>query len=257
MTDNRDQKSYCDSARPLMSALVDGELTPVESIGVRRHVERCASCRMQLMSLEQLKLRVHVAGREVGPTEFDRERWARAVSVRASAHAATSRSSWKMPLAAAAAAVIGVLSLSVPSAHHADPLVVEAAESAQFTLSAAVLERLVDVHRGRLGHVALDDMIQAGALMTFEALPGTFIAPNSGTGLMQASFADCDPGSTVGSALAVLRASRVTLTPEAESALETSGVYVEVIGHTELRLTRGGERLFVLLRSIEPLSVGI
>ena len=74
---------------------------------------------------------------------------------------------------------------------------------------------------------------------------------------MPASFADCEPGSTVGSGLAVLRAARVELSPEAESALETSGVYVEVIGHTELRLTRGGDRLFVLLRSIEPVSVGI
>jgi len=253
---NDTQQPSCANVRPFMSALVDGELTPVESIGVRRHVERCAACRMELMSIEQLKLRVHVAGREVQAPDLDRERWARAIAVRAEDRRAAR--SWKMPLAAAAAVVIGVLSLSVPSSHHApSPLAVQAAEAPQVVLSAPTMHRLVDVHQGKLGHIALDDLIQAGALMTFEALPGTFIAPNSGDGVKQASFADCDPGSTIGSALAVLRAARVELTPEAQSALDTSGVFVEVIGHTELRLTRGGDRLFVLLRTIEPVSVGI
>lgn len=245
----------CDDVRPFLSAVVDGELKPLESIGVRRHVERCAACRLELQNIEQIKLRVHVAGQEGTPSDLDRLRWAGAIAARATDSRAAS--AWKMPLAAAAAIIIGLLSMSVPSSPEAGPLQVAAAQAAPVLLDAEVMERLVDVHRGSLGHIALNDMIQAGALMTFEDLPGTFITPNSGGAVVQASFADCDAGSTVGSALAVLRSARIQLAPAAESALETSGVYVEVIGETELRLTRGGEKLFLLLRPIEPVnSVG-
>ncbi len=248
-------RSVCDNVRPFLSALVDGELEPLESIGVRRHIEGCAACRMELMALEQLKLRLHAAGQDAEPSELDRARWAAAVATRAADR--RTGGSWRMPMAAAAAMIIGVLSLSVPSSHDARPVAMDVA-SAQVVLDHAALERIVSVHQGHLGHIALDDMVQAGALMTFEELPGTFIAPNAGAddGTRQASFADCDAGSAVGSALAVLRAARIQLPPEAQSALETSGVYVEVIGNTELRLTRGGEKLFVLLRPIEPVWVG-
>lgn len=244
----------CDSIRPFLSAVVDGELRPLESIGVRRHVERCASCRMELMSIEQLKIRVHDAGAAPDASALVRLRWAGAVAQQAADSREVASYGWKMPFAAAAAIVIGVFSLSAPAAMWAEPVAVSSAETQEVVLNGETLSRLVDVHNGTSGHIALDDLVQAGALMTFETLPGTFIAPNAGDGIKQASFADCEPGSTQGSALAVLRAGRVGLSPSAESALETSGVYVEVIGHTEIKVTRGGEKLFVLLRPIEPLQ---
>ena len=244
----------CDANRPLISALVDGALNPIEAVDVRRHVDECPSCRLERNNIEQLKLRVHVAGRDLEPSTKERVRWEQALGSGASPEPAT----WRLSFAAAAVVVLGMLSLSAPPSPENDVATVsEALQGQPIALNSEVLTRLVAVQRGKAELSSLGPLKRSGVLETFELLPGSFIAPNSGVEPAAASFVDCDPGSTAGSALAVLHASQLALAPDIELALETSGVYVDVIDNTELKLTRGGDNVFVLLRPIEPLSVGI
>ena len=89
----------------LLSALVDGELTPGESAGVRAHLEACADCRRELRLISEARTLL----RALPPVDppfgfFERmvrpgRRWARAgVGV----------------LAAGAAASVAVMALAAP-----------------------------------------------------------------------------------------------------------------------------------------------
>lgn len=236
----------------LLSAFVDGALNPVEALHVRRHVDACSACRLERNNLEQLKLRVHLEGRRASPTPGDIARWKEVVTHGTRTKAAVLR----LPTLAAAVLVWGLMSLSVPLTSQSREPTVDAVAQRP-VLSIETLKRFVDVHNGIHAVASLDELRSMGMLETFEMLPGSFIAPNSGVETVSASFADCDPGSVSASALAVLRDARVTLSADIESALETSGVFIEVIDNTEIKLTRGGQSVFVLLRGIEPVSVGI
>ena len=110
------------------------------------------------------------------------------------------------------------------------------------------------VHRGLARPAALDDLVQGGALITFEGLPGSFISPEGERArVIQASHADCD-ASILGSSLAVLRADRVKLPAEVEAALATSGVYVDLVDGVDVRVSRSGEKVFVLLSEVYPVG---
>ena len=244
----------CENLRIHFSALLDGELEPLESIGIRRHIEHCAACGAEFEALEQLKLEVHVAGS--APTLPDAVRRRLAAAVAGQAQARRMRRAWRMPLAAAAAIVCGLLLTSLPGDDQRPGEGVVAAVERGVAVDAEALARLVAVHHGEARPRDLDDLVRGGALMAFEQLPGSFIGPEGGrAAVVQATYADCDGGAT-GSSLAVFRAARVELPAAVRSALETSGVFVEVVRGTEVRLTVGGDKLFVLLTEVDPVPPG-
>jgi hypothetical protein len=238
----------CDTLRTHFSALLDGELEPLESIGVRRHIEQCATCGAEFEALEQLKLQVHVAGTAPVLPEALRARFGDAVAARAAAR--RERDAWRMPLAVAAAILCGLMLTSLPGQdERAADQAVAAAEQA-VVVDAAALERLVAVHHGEVGPRGLDDLVRAGALMAFERLPGSFLGPEGGrAAVVQTSYVDCDGGAS-GASLAVLRAARTDLPAAVQAALDTHGVFVEVVRGTEVRLSVGGDKVFVLLSEV-------
>ena len=127
------------------------------------------------------------------------------------------------------------------------PLTAPDPAAAAYDLGETALARLVDVHRGRLSPLALRDLRQAGVLVTLESLPDGFIAASPGRPqVIQASYADCNPRPT-GATLAVLEADRVELPSGVDAALEGSGVYTDVIEGVEVRLSKSGDKLFLLL----------
>ncbi|MGM0574797.1 MAG: anti-sigma factor family protein [Myxococcota bacterium] len=244
--------SPCDRIEHHLSALADGELRPLEAIAVRRHVEDCPRCHRAFHALEALKVQLHVAGGECVPTEAQKERWLRAIEERAAtARARRQRLRRWIPVAAAAAlACIVALAWSFVDAGPAQPTSAHAAAGGR--LDGEAMERMVRVHRGEIGPSSLDDLVQAGALVTFESLPGSFITPEGERNrVVQASFADCDE-SMLGASLAVLRASEVDLPPEVDASLLAGGVYVEVLDGAEVRISRSGDKVFVLLSEIYP-----
>ena len=96
----------------LLSAFLDGELSPQEQDGVRAHLEECAQCRREL----QLTGEARAFVRDLGPVDppfgffermlHPRNRWARAgVAV----------------LAGAAAASVAVMALAAPREPHVSP----------------------------------------------------------------------------------------------------------------------------------------
>ena len=54
----------CESLDPHLSALVDGELRPLEAIAIRKHLHACPHCAREVRALESLKVRLHMVGRE-------------------------------------------------------------------------------------------------------------------------------------------------------------------------------------------------
>ena len=247
----------CENIRVHLSALLDGALEPLESIAVRRHVDRCDACRRELAELERLKVQVHVAGTETRLPELLDARLRAGIRAQADRRRArTSGTRW-LPAAAAAAVIVGLVltSVSGEDARRESAVMVTKAQQ-EVVLSQDALKRLVAVHHGRATPRLLDDMVQAGALMAYEQLPDSFIgADGQKAALVQASYADCD-GSQYGSSLAVFKAGQVAMPPAVVSALETSGVYVDVIDGVEIRLTMGREKVFVLLSEVGPVAPG-
>jgi hypothetical protein len=113
------------------------------------------------------------------------------------------------------------------------------------------LPRLAGFHRESESPLALADLKNRGALLAIERLPDTFITPEGKKPqLVQASWMGCNERE-VGATLAVLRADRVALPPIIEAALETTGIFVDIIDGVHVRLSVSGDKLFVLL-STDP-----
>lgn len=255
----------CDTVQSHLSALMDGELEPLESIAVRRHLDRCAPCAAEYRSLEQLKVALHVGGSKYPTPDLAVTRYRRVVREAAAEEAARQRSvRWLVPLAAAAALVVGIL--AVASAGSSDvPRTVEVvrAEAPAAPLPAAplvvlddeTLALLVASHRaGPEERGPLESIVSAGALMAFESLPGGFIlAEGQRPRVTLASYANCDVrDDEEGSSLAMLRADRVELPSDIRTSLEAVGVYVAVIDGIEVRISAAGERVVVLLSPLSP-----
>ncbi len=246
--------SPCDRIESHLSALADGELRPLEAIALRRHLAACPSCQRELESLESLKLTLHLAASDDQPTPGMMRRWEGAVrdhaTTGAAAPAARSSRVW-LPVMAAAAALVAGLALASPLG----ALIEGGAQSvAEAELDQSALSRMASVHQGLARTDVLDDLVQGGALITFEGLPGAFISPEGERSrVVQASFVDCDE-SVLGSSLAVFRQDRVRLPPEIDAALATSGVYVDVVDGVDVRVSASGEKVFVLLSEVYPMG---
>lgn len=252
MDDNPGRRQDCDAAlKPHLSALVDGELEPLEAIALQQHVRQSPGLATEYRELERLKLAVHLAGtRMSAPAALGEllERRCRA-HFEAKAHRPNTWR-WLVPLGVTLSAAAALLVVTVgPGADSSGPgetATLVAVKPAPDS-SDLVLARLVDFHREGGSPMALADLSARGALVTVERLPDSFIAPEGQRPqLVQASYMGCSEREG-GSTLAVLRVDRVDLPQRIDNALETTGVYVDTIGGVQVRVSVSGDKLFVLL----------
>ncbi len=237
--------TVCDRIRTHLSALADGELEPFEAIAVRRHLGDCPACSQELSQLEGLKVRVHVAGGEAAPDPQQDLQWRAAIADRAAERARAG--SGPRAYALLAAACLGAaLTFAWPVCHEWAEATWARLIGDQVALDHDALRRMVTVHRGESTPQDLDDFVQAGALLTFENLPGSFITSEGERRVVRtATYVECE--SEKGSSLAVLKRDEVQLASEVRAALETGGVFVDVVQGAEVRVSVSGDKVFVLL----------
>lgn len=250
MDDNPGRRQDCDAAlRPHLSALVDGELEPLEAIALQQHVRQSPTLATEYRELERMKLAVHLAGTRLPPPAELGALLERRCRAHFSAKAERpSAWRWLVPLgltlstAAAALVVVSVGAGSDPVETTTLVAVKPAPDSSDL-----VLARLVDFHREGGSPMSLADLSARGALITVERLPDSFIVPEGQRPqLVQASYMGCSEREG-GATLAVLRADRVDLPQRIDNALETTGVYVDTLGGVQVRVSVSGDKLFVLL----------
>jgi len=234
--------------RPHLSALVDGELEPLEAIALQQHMRQSPALLAEYRELERLKLAVHLAGKsQPAPAALGEllETRCRA-ALRAKAEKARA-ARWVFPLGLIGAAALGILVMQralTPKGHVPEAQVALELPSDPSDL---VLARLVDFHREGRSPMVLSDLLARGALVTIERLPDSFIVPEGQRPqLVQASYMGCSEREG-GATLAVLRVNRVELPQRIDNALETTGVYVDTVGGVQVRMSVSGDKLFVLL----------
>ncbi|PIE20257.1 MAG: hypothetical protein CSA66_00815 [Proteobacteria bacterium] len=239
-----------DSLRPHLSALVDGELEPLEAIALQRHLRSKPALGDEYRELEQLKLQVHLAGRRDEPDAgLERRLLSRLHAEARAAEVRRARRRWVTPVAAVAAvataAVALLIALPLTSGGGDRPA---PAAVAGYDLADSALARLISVHTGALPPMALRDMELSGALLTMETLPGGFIARDGAgaSGIVQASYEACSEREA-GATMAVLRADHIALPAGTQAALESAGVFEDEIDGVSVKLSLRGDKLFVLL----------
>jgi hypothetical protein len=264
----------CKALSSRYSALVDGELTALESVIVRQHLALCDRCQDEVRSLERLKLLVHYHGRDPKPLGILETEIRSALDAE---DAATRRRNWSRGLGVGIAAMmcafvwqIGIVGL--------DPEPVETTASVEGRLAEAPTESVVRPealprrgppvtrasHRRALDESLLADLVRhhrkegsmskdvRAALVYFEALPIRFLdSRGRAAPMVNASYQSCRR-SRSGASLAVLDAASVSLPPRARAGLDTAGVYVEGWDGVEVRISQNGQRLYVLLTDQAP-----
>jgi len=236
--------------RPHLSALVDGELEPLEAIAVQGHVRHSPDLAAEVRELERLKLAVHLAGTRDKAPEALRTRLA--AECREAFRAEGERRArwrWLLPLGvvtATAAAVI--VTLGGTKTPPSEPVIASGiVKPVRVDGGAEVLARLVDVHRGDVSAMALRDLQGGGVLLTVERVPDGFIeAAGNRPKLVQASVMGCNERDG-GATLAVLDAARIDLPNVIDNALESNGVYLDTIDGVEVRVSASGGKVFVIL----------
>ena len=240
-------RRQCDDAlRPHLSALVDGELEPLEAIALQQHMRQSPPLEAEHRELERLKMAVHLADtRDRAPVALGELLEARCREhFRVKATRRTPMWTWLVPLSAVGAEAIALVVSSGPTPSGGGAVAVAVAPADPSDL---VLARLVDFHRKGASPMALADLSARGALVTVERLPDSFIVPEGQRGqVVQASYMGCNEREG-GSTLAVLRSDRVDLPQRVDNALDATGVYVDTIDGVEVRMSVSGDKLFVLL----------
>lgn len=248
-----------DSLRPHLTALVDGELEPLEAIALQQRLRQSPALEHECRELERLKVAVHLAGtRDAAPAALQR-----ALEGMCARHFEARRrqktrwlSLW-MPLGLAAAAAMAlVVAMTDSSSGGPGPLPPTLASARPVALPAPapdeLLPRLATFHRESGSPLGLADLKARGALLAIEHLPDTFITPEGHKPqIVQASWMGCVERE-VGATLAVLRADRVELPRVISNTLDTTGVYVDIIDGVHVRLSLSGDKLFVLLSTDPP-----
>lgn len=245
------QVDAAQALRPHLSALVDGELEPLEAIAVQTHIRQAPELALEVREIERLKLAVHLAGtRDQAPTFLETRLRAQA---RAAFDARKQPSAWRwlLPIgaiASAAAAVVLVVGgdgAREPGASVAEAVVAEAPRAIRVSPSDVVMNKLVDFHRGDISAMNLGDLQAAGVLETVERVPTTFLQDNARPKLVQASTMGCNVRDS-GATLAVLPLSHIDLPQAIDNALEANGVYLDTIDGVDVRFSTAGGKLFVL-----------
>lgn len=250
MDDTPQRRQDCDAAlRPHLSALVDGELEPLEAIALQQHVRQSPALEAEYRELERLKMAVHLAGtRAPAPAELGEMLEARCRQALRAKAEKPSAWRWMVPLGATFAAAAALLVVTAgPATDGRGERAARVAVKPASDPSDLVVARLVDFHREGGSPMALADLSARGALITVERLPDSFIVPEGQRPqLVQASYMGCSEREG-GSTLAVLRVDRVDLPQRIDNALETTGVYVDDVGGVHVRMSVSGDKLFVLL----------
>ena len=253
-------RTDCDAAlRPHLSALVDGELEPLEAIALQQHVRQSPALEAEYRELERLKLAVHLAGtRAPTPDELGAALEARCrvvLKARVARDAKPPMWAWLVPLGAvgAAAAAFLVVTSGGPSTNVEAVTVAAASPGAKAAdPSDLVMARLVAFHRKGGSPMELADLSARGALITVERLPDSFIVPEGRRPqVIQASFNGCNEREG-GSTLAVLRVDQIDLPQRIDNALDATGVYVDTIDGVGVRMSVSGDKLYVLLSDNDP-----
>lgn len=250
----RPSQSDCDAAlRPHLSALVDGELEPLEAIALQQHVRQSPNLEAEYRELERLKLAVHLAGtRAPTPEALGAALEARCrvtLKARAARDAKPPMWAWLVPLGAvgAAAAAFVVVTSGAPTTTKVEAVTIASADPSDL-----VLARLVAFHRKGGSPMELADLSARGALITVERLPDSFIVPEGRRPqVIQASFNGCNEREG-GSTLAVLRVDQIDLPQRIDNALDATGVYVDTINGVGVRMSVSGDKLYVLLSDDDP-----
>jgi hypothetical protein len=242
-----------EALRPHLSALVDGELEPLEAIALQRRVRQSPALESERGDLERLKLAVHMAGtRDKAPIGLETRLRAEVRAAFASEVSPARRR--RLPLAlggvvvtVAAALLLLPLATGGGGAPGVGPDTGVGAVSvakAEPEPSARVLARLVAVHRGEASPMSVTE--RRGAVVSIERLPDTFIADGQKSSLVQASYMGCNER-TGGATLAVLDGARVDLPTAVDHALEMTGVFTDEIDGVAVKISSQRGRIYVLL----------
>jgi hypothetical protein len=262
--------------RPYLSALVDGEMEPLEAIALQRHVRQHPDLEREVSDIEQLKLSLHMAGR--------REEAPPGLETRLKAHLAEAMAAKReeAPLAGrfwgwTGIVAVGAIALTLAvmatrgdestaevnatattagvfnvDTHLAERLGIRPGR-AQALDGRAVISALIDTHRGDLPEQAVHMLRRQKVIEGWERVPAGFVEPHGKrTQLVLASTMSCTerPGAT----LVILPARRIDLPPHVDNALETSGVFSERLDGVEVRYSRSGDKLFVVIHGDELAS---
>ncbi len=255
-----------------LSAMVDGELAPIEALALKRAVEQTPALQRECNQLEDLKLAVHAAGRQKSiPPEVGARLRASVETAATERETITRTQRWVLPLGSLAVAAAAVLVL-LPGAPKQAPTPTTVANtsvaapvplartaappSVEFGTSA--LSRLVAVHRGELESNALRDMRLSGALRTLERLPASLDPPRQRVQVVRASFNKPACNDVDGSCedvqssttLAVLDANHVDLPQRMLTVLNNDARYDTRIQGTDVTVTVRRGKLFVLMRDV-------
>ena len=245
-----------DGLKPHLTALIDGELQPLEAIALQQRLRQSPRLEAECRELERLKVAMHLAGtRDDAPRSLERSLEA---MCRDHFEAKRRRRSWSTFALIPAGLAVGALALAFTTLNdptEAAPTPVAIAPEKDDTPHAEddLLNRLADFHREAESPLTLSDLKRRGALIAIERLPDTFITPEGQKPqLIQASWMGCN-GREVGSTLAVLRADQVELPNYIETALQTTGVFVDIVDGVHVRVSVSGDKLFVLMSTDLPM----
>ena len=255
----------CNALSTHYSAFIDGELTPLEAVAIRKHLSRCAACRRDVQQLENMKLAVHMY-KDANPAPESLKHRLEA-TIQTVEKQRTRRIQTGVAAALGVAAMIVVIASSdksvvtdvtlaptaptAPTASNMQQTVSQRQSAAPFSsithtprlVDESLFGALVDRHHG----IDFRSMKKHPGLISFEALPVRLM--DTGPHLRQvvnASYQRCIQTRS-GASLAVLDATQLKLPPQAEASLDRIGFYVEHRGSVEVRVSQSGSRLFVLL----------
>jgi hypothetical protein len=232
----------CQRIEPHLSALMDGELEPLEIIAIRRHLDRCIGCAHELKQLESLKVTTHLAGQNTVIHPSMRSRLRAVIPV----YRPALYRLWA-PSFLAACTLICMTWFAWPSVHSMTPNAsVIPVISLPQALDEGLIERVVDAHRRRAGSLGRSTV----ALIALERIPVHFIDERRQHGLVQASFGSCQQVREEAT-LAVLDVRKMILPGYIEERLARDGVYVDVHHGVEVRVSVSGNRVFVLASNID------
>jgi anti-sigma factor RsiW len=257
--------------RPYLSLMVDGEMEPVEAIAMQRHVRQHPELAREVADIEQLKLSLHLAGRrdEAPPgleTRLRAQLGAAMTERREARQQRRNAGLWALAGALGLAALVVVLwprQAAVP----VDPSMVQAMtieEELERRLGAdptttrtldgkALIATLIDSHRGDLPEHVVNMLRHQHVIERWERVPAGFVEPaGRRTQLVLASTMSCTE--RAGATLVILPAARVALPSHVENALETAGVFSERMEGVEVRYSRSGDKLFLVLNGDERTS---
>lgn len=246
-----------ESLRPHLTALIDGELEPLEAIALQQRMRQNHKLEAECRELERLKVAVHLAGTQAeAPRSLERSLEA---MCREHFEAKARRRSWTAALLVPAGLAVAALALAVTTMGGEGPvpaLAIAPAPSVAVEgarVEVDLLDRLADFHREAASPLALSDLKRRGALIAIERLPDTFItAENRKPQLIQASWMGCNVREG-GSTLAVLSAAKIAFPTYIETALETTGVFVDIVEGVHVRVSVSGDKLFVLMSTDGPM----